>query len=158
MKVKRDMNKVIALLFISTLSLSAFTQQGKMNPNNGRCMLPDISEEQQAGIEKLRTEHMKQMTTLKAEARILKAELEQLAIADEADMKKINSKIDELTIVKGNMNKAKHLHRQNVRKLLTEEQRAVFDSKAGKKHGNRYYRGPNSWSCSQQCINKNAKR
>lgn len=136
--MKTNINKfrIVALIFLSgLLSISSFAQRGRGPQNQCRQIIPDLTDEQTEKISALRTTHMQQMTEYRAEVRVLKAELDQLSIAKNTDLNKINSKIDDLTAIKNNMTKAQYKHRQEVRNLLTDDQKAVFDARAGKGFG-----------------------
>lgn len=136
MKTKNNNARILTVTILSLiLSTSVFAQRNGNKFYCNRQMLPDLTEEQTEKISELRSNHMAEMTKVKAELKILKAELDQLAIAEQADMKKINSKIDEISALKSKMTKSHYKHRQDVRSLLTEEQRVIFDAKTGKRFG-----------------------
>ncbi len=160
MKTNRNKLRIIGLIFLSaTLGMNSFAQKGKMLQNQCR-MLPDLTDEQTEKISDLRTTHMQEMTKFRADMKVLRAELDKLSIAENADLKSINAKIDDITTVKNSMTKAQYMHRQEVRKLLTEEQRIVFDARAGKGFGPRhgYGRGQGQYQYSRNCIyNQNNK-
>lgn len=109
-------------------------------PNQPGCnkmhQMLDLTEEQQGKIEELKTAQMKEMLQLKNQLNELKAKQQTLKSAENADMKAINANIDEITSVKNKMMKQKAKHHQDVRALLTEDQRVKFDShRFGKGHG-----------------------
>ena len=56
-----------------------------------------------------------------------------LETAENPDIKAINNLIDEMSVIKTKMAKDRAANHQEVRKLLTEEQRIKFDLNAGKK-------------------------
>ena len=61
-----------------------------------------------------------------------RAQLKTLEQVDKPDMKAINSKIDEISALQNKRMKASAANRAKVRSLLTDEQRVMFDSRAGK--------------------------
>jgi Spy/CpxP family protein refolding chaperone len=69
----------------------------------------------------------------------LRARKRTLNTTDKADLTEINSVIDQMTEVHNKMMKASAKHLQEVRNLLTEEQKVYFDSMAGRGRG--YNRG-----------------
>jgi Spy/CpxP family protein refolding chaperone len=69
----------------------------------------------------------------------LSARKRTLNTTDKADLKEINSVIDQMTGVHNKMMKASAKHRQEVRNLLTDEQKVYFDSMSGRGRG--YNRG-----------------
>jgi Spy/CpxP family protein refolding chaperone len=108
----------------------------KGNPEmHMKMMLPDLTDEQVAKIKTLRIEMMKQLNPLRAELKEKMAHLNTLSIAEKPDMKAINTTIDEIGALKTKMMKIHAKFRQDVRALLTDDQRVIFDSKAGKMMG-----------------------
>jgi Spy/CpxP family protein refolding chaperone len=95
-----------------------------------RCqMIPDLTQEQQSQIKELRVEQMKQMTTHRNNLLEKRAQLRNLQIADNPDMDAINGLIEEMGDIRTNMQKNRAQHRQEIRQILNEEQRAFFDSR-----------------------------
>lgn len=97
--------------------------------------IPDLSKEQEAKIKELHKNHMKQMLPLKNELNEKEARLKTLNSAEKPDMKVINALIDEISLIKAKMMKAKNQFIQDVRALLTEDQRLAFDMHHNKKMG-----------------------
>jgi len=164
MKIK-NLNFAILLLAIalSTVSSDLFAQRGQgkqMNREAGHehfmgkqghgmhQRIPGITDEQQEKMKTLRTKHMKEMTTFRNNLDIKRAELKALQTADNADMKAINKKIDEMGSIKTQMAKKRAAHRQEVRSMLSDDQKVFFDAHAGKhrkgkghRNGQRMQRG-----------------
>ncbi len=111
------------------------------NMQGMHCNLPNLTEDQQNKMNKMRTANMKEMLQFRNTMAEKKAHLNTLRTADKADMNAINKLIDEMGAMKITMMKKREAHRQEVRKILTEEQRVIFDSrggqgfKGGKGHG-----------------------
>jgi len=105
-------------------------QKGKQEMQMKK-MFPDLTKEQMDKIKSLRMEMLKQVNPLKAEIREKQAHLQTLSISEKPDMNAINKTIDEIGALKTKMMKIHAKFRQDVRALLTDEQRVVFDSKAG---------------------------
>ena len=91
-------------------------------------MIPDLTEEQEEQMQTLRTDHLKAILPMRNELAEMNARLQTLSTADNADMSQINGLIEEMGALKMQMMKAGVAHRQEIRKLLTDEQRVVFDS------------------------------
>jgi Spy/CpxP family protein refolding chaperone len=111
---------------------------------HGSMRIPDLSDAQKEQMEKLRTEHLKTVLPLRNKMGELRAELRTLSTAESASINDINQKIDEIGNLKTQMMKEKAMHHQNIRSLLTEEQRVKFDAhqgpmgrQKGKKNGQR---------------------
>ena len=148
-------NSAISMMIVSLLMITGFTfaQQGNGNGygksngknyhknckqmNKGENMMnriPDITDDQKAKIKTIRTESMKQMLPLQNKMNELRAEKRTLCTAAEVNMKAINKKIDEQATVKAKMMKIKSKARQDIRALLTDDQRIVFDMQSQRGH------------------------
>ncbi|MFC2096315.1 Spy/CpxP family protein refolding chaperone [Bacteroidota bacterium] len=120
-------------------------QQGKNYSDQGRGLnrdhvcerIPDLTEEQQTKIKDLRLDQMKKMTDFRNQMNELQAKKQTLMTSDNSDMKEINSVIDQMTNVHNKMMKTSAQHHQDVRNLLTDEQKVIFDSmpRRGRRHG-----------------------
>lgn len=97
----------------------------KMSGHKG--MIPGLSEEQQEQIKTLRTEHMKAVQPLRNQLGEKKARLRTLTTADKVNMTDVNKIIDDIGKMQTQMMKLKEQHRQEIRKLLNDEQRVMFD-------------------------------
>ena len=82
----------------------------------------DLSEEQQAEITSLRTEHYKEFTPLRNKMAELKARERTLLSEESVDMKAVNKTIDEQTDLMNKMRKLQTKHQVTVKSNLTDEQ------------------------------------
>jgi Spy/CpxP family protein refolding chaperone len=101
-------------------------------PNHGQMMnckadIPDLTDEQKAQLDKMQVEHMKIMQPMHNKMNEKQAVLHTLETADQADMPKINSLIEEMGKLRIEMMKERVKHHQDVRKILNEKQRLYFD-------------------------------
>ena len=170
LKIKSSISiMIISLLMLTT---ATFAQQGNGNGkgnrngksanysqssnyhkmNKGENMLnriPDITEEQKTQIMKLRTDVMKQMLSLNNQLSELKAHQRTLCTAPKTDMDAINKQIDKQMVVKTDIKKLRVKTNQDIRALLTDDQRIFFDTHNkmgnGNRNGNR--RGHNGRNC-----------
>lgn len=128
----RDVKGMIVLLMVIMLSSTVFGQV-----NRDQYMgIAGLTDDQKTQIEKLRTAHQKDMLALKNQIAENRAHYRTLMTADKPDMNAINKNIDEYASLRASMMKKQAAHRQDIRKLLTDEQRLAFDSrKAGKGRG-----------------------
>jgi Spy/CpxP family protein refolding chaperone len=94
--------------------------------------ISNLTEEQKTKISALRVNHMKEMQQLKNQVAENRAHYNTLMNADKADMAAINKNIEELGKLRVDMMKKSAAHQQDVRALLTDEQRLAFDMKKGK--------------------------
>ncbi|MBN1118294.1 MAG: Spy/CpxP family protein refolding chaperone [Bacteroidales bacterium] len=142
MKTNKIKTVIIGLsaLFISTVVMA---QKPAYLGSRGTNGIPDLTDEQNELIDNLRTDHLKNSMKYHAEIDKLEAELKVLEIADNADLNKINAKIDEIADVKAKLAKERSKHRQDIRKILTEEQKVYFDrhSMRGRHNGHGNYQG-----------------
>jgi len=137
MKTIKFKHSVLALLVLALLVGGAYAQPGakgiKDITQRGPTMehfpkIPDLTEKQQEEMKKLQTDHMKEMLPLKNQIREKEAHLLTISTGDNVDMKKVNSAIEEIGALKIQMEKKRAAHRQEIRNLLTDEQRVIFDS------------------------------
>ena len=90
--------------------------------------IPDLTEEQEEQMQTLRTDHLKAILPMRNELAEMNARLQTLSTADNVDMSQINGLIEKMGDLRIQMMKAGAAHRQEIRKLLTDKQRVVFDS------------------------------
>jgi len=130
------------VLLVTSLGSKVIAQgngQGQQKNKEAFCMgLPNITDDQKAKIEKLRTAHMKEANGIHNQLNEKRAKLNTLSDVDNTDMVAINKTIDEIGALQTDLMKKKTAHQMEVRKLLTDEQKVVFDSKPrmGKGKGN----------------------
>jgi Spy/CpxP family protein refolding chaperone len=97
-----------------------------------------LTDEQKTKIDALRLVFIKEVTPIHNDIEVKQAMLKAASTGDAADVKKANQLIDEISQLKASIAKKKLAHKQEVRKLLTEEQKVIFDSKAGKANMHRH--------------------
>ncbi len=160
MKAKALITAII--IFIMLLSADVFAQRGarapgtRMHPQqryserhderadrqqrmmHEECaMIPDLTAEQQAAIKQIRLDGLKKATTNRNQMDELRARKRNMMTQTQTDMDAINNIIDEMTTLKNAQMKERVAHRQSIRNLLTEEQRAIFDSRDRRRAGSK---------------------
>lgn len=139
MKTTKLLVALIALLTIGTSN--GFAQRG-MGRGTGEgyapkqkeglpsyChRIPNLTEEQRTQIEALRVKHMKSVTPLRNQMDEKRARLKTLESAENPNLVDINKTIDEITAIKATLMKNRAVHRTEISKLLSEEQRVYFNS------------------------------
>ena len=80
-------------------------------------------------MKNLRLDHSKSILEVNNELNVLSAEYKVLASGDDQNLNDINKKIDEMQVLKSDLQKKSAKHRLEVRNLLTDEQKVLFDSK-----------------------------
>ena len=88
----------------------------------------DLTDEQTSQLKELRTKFMKEVLPLRNELQEKHAQLRTLSTGDNVDMNKVNQTIDQIGAITTKLMKQRAAHRQEVRKILTEDQRVKFDS------------------------------
>jgi Spy/CpxP family protein refolding chaperone len=103
--------------------------------HHGDFGIPNLTDDQRAKIKDLHLELMKEVKPLHNQLEELKAREHTLATADKADIKAIDANLDEISKVTNQLMKAKAHMKQQVRGLLTDEQRLLFDTQKGGHRG-----------------------
>jgi Spy/CpxP family protein refolding chaperone len=140
MKMRLKQILAVALLtaaFITGTAVSSYAQdkpcckekgEGKhceaKGPHKGR---PELTKEQQTKIGELRVTLQKDCLGLRNQIAEKRAHLKTISTADQPDMAAINKTIDEIYALRGEIAKKKAAFTQEIRKLLTPEQRLQFD-------------------------------
>ena len=88
-----------------------------------------LTTEQKKSIFDLKSNLQKSVLPVKNMIGEKKAHLKTLSTVDNPDMNAINSTIDEIASLKAQIMKLKMANRQEIRKLLTDKQRVIFDTK-----------------------------
>lgn len=146
-KFKKVSVIIIAVLMIAGSNLYAqrgrnYSRQGQIMDQKQSCQLiPDLTEDQHNKIEALRLEQMKTRTAFRNQENELMAKKQTLMASDNVDMKEINTVIDQMTDIHNKMMKTSAKHHQDVRSLLTDEQKVIFDSRPMRGHGQRHGHG-----------------
>ena len=133
---KSNLKNLIILTVMIFTSASIFAQ-----PNKGPKQkmqkdkyfnIPDLTDKQKKEIDTLRTTVMKEILPLRNELNEKEANLQTVSTSEKVDMNKVYKKIEEIGNIKLNIAKKKAKQRQDIRILLTDEQRVFFDMHYGK--------------------------
>lgn len=92
-----------------------------------------LTDEQVQKIESLKIEHQKKVLPLQNDLNEKEAKLRTLETSENVDLKAIYSLIDEIGVVKVKLAKESASNHQEIRKMLTPEQRVQFDT-LGNRH------------------------
>ncbi|MDP4207316.1 MAG: Spy/CpxP family protein refolding chaperone [Bacteroidota bacterium] len=98
----------------------------------GQQGMPGLTDEQKTKIKAIHMATFKEVKGLKNQLGELKAKQRTLTTADKPDLNAINANIDDITKVLNKVMKAEAAAKQQVRALLTDEQKIVFDAHKGK--------------------------
>ena len=157
---KMKTSKLVMLLFVmiftgmsinsmaqrDLMRLQNFQKGQRMNQQNEwMCPIPDLTEDQQAKIKTIRLKNQKEMTKKRNLMREKRVHLITLQSEDNLNMKEINNIIDQIADMRAEMMKSRIANHQEVRNLLTDDQKMFFDNhrnmrnrgKAGRGFGQR---------------------
>lgn len=157
MKTKTMKNTLIAAMLLLSTTM-AFSQNGygrMIRGNQGQNQIErpnfekpqmmnflDLSEEQQTKIDALRTKHLKEVNEIRAQLKIKNAELDALETNAAPSLKTINVKIDEIAVLKTQLQKSRAAHHQEIRAELSDEQKVKFDAhRSNRGNGNGFGKG-----------------
>ena len=107
----------------------------------GACWKDTLTDDQRTKLAKIKLDHMKVQSPIKAKIKTAKVDLALLVTADKPDTASINKKIDELTKFKNSKMKEKYKYISAKRKVLNNEQRVLFDMHVIKKAVKGKYKG-----------------
>ena len=95
------------------------------NPIN---YLPDLTEEQKQKIETLHFQLSKDQLSYQNQIEEKEAHLKTISTVDKADITAINKTIDEIYNIKAALAKKEAASNQEIRNILTDKQRVIFDT------------------------------
>lgn len=139
-------NKLIITLGLVIMLFSAVTvsaQRGRNferqrpEPRQAGLNIDNLTPDQEAKIQTLHTAQLEQRTKFRNQMDELRARKQTLMTEKNPDMNAVNTVIDQMTDLRGEMAKQAVNHRQEIRNLLTDEQRVQFDARTqqGPRHG-----------------------
>jgi Spy/CpxP family protein refolding chaperone len=101
----------------------------KMKKENFSKNIPDMTDEQKDKMKELRISYMQSTLPLENERKEKKARLNTLSSTAQVDKKAMEKVIKEIGDLNTKLMLTKEFHKQDVRAILTDEQRVLFDSK-----------------------------
>jgi len=99
------------------------------------CTMLNLTEDQQKKVEAMHIAHLKEMQPLRDQIRTESVKLQTLKTANKIDSGAINKLIDSIGKLRITMAKKHETHRQAFRKILTEDQIVIFNSRSGGRRG-----------------------
>ncbi len=137
MKIKNVF--ALTALLIFAIGFQTQAQRGMRAKSQQACLnIPNLTDEQQDQLETMRTQRIAASTAHRAEMNELRARKRSISISENPDMNELENIIDQMAELRAEHIKSAANHRQQVREMLTSEQRVYFD-RMGK--GNRQGRG-----------------
>jgi Spy/CpxP family protein refolding chaperone len=137
--MKNNLNYILTIVLLALPILAGVAQNRQQGPQRQQAFnkeqlhhasIPDLTDDQRAKMKEYRLDMQKKMLPLMNQMGENKARMRTLSTAESVDMKAIYKLIDGKAGIMAKMMKIRAENRQNVRKMLTEEQRIVFDSKS----------------------------
>lgn len=101
----------------------------------------NLSDEQKEQIKEIRLNGQKEALPIRNAIGEKQARLRTLRTADNYDADAVESVIEEISDLRNAQMLMRERHRQQVRELLTEDQRVIFDSAPRKRHGMKANKG-----------------
>ena len=108
--------------------LKDFDKRGYMGADPQK-LEPVLRPDQKEAIEQLRLDLRKEMNLINLQIKEKRVQLQILEREDKPNLKKIDSKIDEITQLTNKRMKLAAKHRVDVRSILDDKQKAMFDSR-----------------------------
>lgn len=145
--MKSKLMIVLVVLLSSTLFNTALLAQGQCQkmgdpngmgcskPEKGCCGITNLTPDQQKQIDALHLNLVKETIIIKNQINEKKAHLITVSTGDNIDMVAVSKTVDELFMLKAELEKKHIAFMQDVRKLLTPEQKIMFDAFQSKKGG-----------------------
>ncbi|MCG8700334.1 MAG: periplasmic heavy metal sensor [Bacteroidales bacterium] len=127
----------LVIIFATSFTLSAQPYKGKQCPKQGMenkhrgplAGIPSVTEEQKAEVKELFLEHKKQAQITRLDLEQKRLDLKKLTMTDKSNSKAIDTKIDEIFALKASQAKLRNKLHNDIRNVLNDEQKAVFDMK-----------------------------
>ena len=147
----------IFLLIALPIQMTAQYQQAMQRDTYHDCIIQDLTENQQEKIDAIKVGSYKTTALLRADIDIKEAELDKLLLEDEPSKTKINSKIDEISVLRANIQKENMSKRIDIRNELTPEQKNIFDVHRGHRGHAMHNNKGNQMHNNSNCIHNNGE-
>lgn len=128
---------LVAVMAITTIGLQAQPGPNPEGPKGPRGMqekhrgnfIPDLTEDQKAQMKELHIANKKETSMLMLDIEEKRIQLKKLLAVESPDMKAVENKLDEIFELKKKAALLKIKNHQEVRNLLTDDQKVVLDMK-----------------------------
>jgi Spy/CpxP family protein refolding chaperone len=132
MKLRRLMTVVLAIMMLSIMQVSAQSQKGQNQRGDEENPLTslNLSEKQETQAKEFHSQMKEKITPIQLDVKEKEIQLQKLMIADEIDESAVFAKVDEISALKAEIQKARLLSKIQIRSILTKDQRIKFDEKA----------------------------
>jgi Spy/CpxP family protein refolding chaperone len=154
-------SKIVLMLILALIAGTAVNAQPASEKTHE---ISGFSEDLKAQIHKLRISHLKDIQGIQNQIGENRAHYKSLMTSENPDMNAINKNIDDRGSLRSQLQKKQAAHIQDIRKLLNDEQRLIFDRKLtemenreGNRQGNmrgRNHTGFPSWNKGKGRMNE----
>jgi len=137
----RILTLALVALFVTSAAWAQKPERNQREPEQReRMMRPEqmaervdnfFTKEQQEQVKTIRLETAKKVQPLRNQLNELEAHQQTLSTAEKTDMNAIYQNIDKISEIKGSIQKLMAKQHQDIRSLLTDEQKLKFDSMRG---------------------------
>jgi hypothetical protein len=141
----RTSQLLIGIAVLLTNVSSLFAQVGPINdklPIRPEMGIPDLTDQQKEKIKNLDISHFKELQPVRNEMMELKAHFKTISSVENPNMTEIYKNIDARTALLNKMMKMNFSHQQEIRKLLTDEQKIFLDMKPFRKVPGKFGKKP----------------
>ncbi len=128
--MKSNLVTIVALLIatmIFGISNTAIAQKGQKPQKDAYFGITDLTDKQKADIDQIRSQNQKEVLPLREKMEEKQTQLDNLIVEEKVNMDLINKVIQELGDLNVKMMKVSVKYKMDIRKVLTKEQKAVFD-------------------------------
>ncbi len=123
---------LVSILMVSNVSAQKDRKHSKMHKAGHECpMMSELTEAQQTKIKEINLEKRQKMTVMRADLKIKQAELNKMRLSTETPEKDINAKVDEISTLRGEMQKERLAAERAIMNELTPEQQVKYKSHHG---------------------------
>lgn len=144
--IKTNLLIILVIIMTSGISLAQYgggeSHDGQgynsCKTKGGYCKLPNLTDDQETQIKNLKLKFLKEKMILTNHLNEKKAHLKTLETSENPDINDINTILEEIYAIKLEIARKKAALTQEIRKILNEEQRLIFDLrriKGSKAHG-----------------------
>jgi Spy/CpxP family protein refolding chaperone len=99
--------------------------------------LPDLTDAQKTQLKEMREQGRKESQPQREKMKAMREKLQNMKMSDNPNQKEIDALIDEMHVLKAQMEKSRTAYELKMRSVLTPEQRKVLDEKMKEKHAMR---------------------
>lgn len=130
----------VSVMLVSTAMAQPGPRQGKAQGpkqgNEGVCrmemIIPNLTDDQKATLDELRTEHFKEMKQFRLDMNVISAKQKSVMAEDNIDQKAADQLINEKTALINKQMKSKVAHIAAVKEVLNDEQLMALEQRIGK--------------------------